>query len=82
LDVLVFTAGVGENSVLLRKTLCEQLTFLGVELDEALNQNNRPVDRRISSTQSKVEILVIPTNEELMIARETFRLVKCRNPEE
>ncbi|QGQ96828.1 acetate kinase [Paenibacillus psychroresistens] len=76
LDVLIFTAGVGENSVLLRQTVCRQLTFFGVELDEELNQVRSSQERRISTSQSKVQVLVIPTNEELMIARETYRLVK------
>jgi acetate kinase len=76
LDVLVFTAGVGENSVLLRKTVCEQLTFFGIELDDEVNQIRSSEERRISTKHSKVEVLVIPTNEELMIARETYRLVK------
>jgi acetate kinase len=76
LDVLVFTAGVGENSVLLRQVVCGQLTFFGVELDEDLNQTRSSQERRISTSQSKVQVLVIPTNEELMIARETYRLVK------
>jgi acetate kinase len=77
LDVLVFTAGVGENSALLRQMVCNQLTFLGIELNDALNQERNTTERRISSGQSKVEVLVIPTNEELMIARETYRLVKA-----
>lgn len=80
LDVLVFTAGVGENSVLLRETVCKQLTFFGVELDEEVNQTRSSEERRISTSHSKVEVLVIPTNEELMIARETYRLVKQEKP--
>jgi acetate kinase len=81
LDVLVFTAGVGENSVLLRDTLCKQLTFFGIDLDEDLNQNHSSKERRISKSDSKVQVLVIPTNEELMIARETYRLVNNEKPE-
>jgi acetate kinase len=79
LDVLVFTAGVGENSVLLRHKVCKELTFFGVELDDERNQTRSSEERRISKISSKVEILVIPTNEELMIARETYRLVKQDN---
>jgi acetate kinase len=82
LDVLVFTAGVGENSVLLRKTVCNQLSFFGVELDDGLNQIRSSEERRISANHSKIQVLVIPTNEELMIARETYRLVANKNPEE
>ncbi|NEW06028.1 acetate kinase [Paenibacillus sp. SYP-B3998] len=74
-DAIVFTAGVGENSELLRKTICEGLTFLGVEFDEAANRTGRGLDRRISKVGSRVEVLVIPTNEEWMIARDTYALV-------
>jgi acetate kinase len=82
IDVLVFTAGVGENSVLLRQTVCKQLTFFGVDLDEERNQSISSDERRISTTASRVEVLVIPTNEELMIARETYRLVNNEKPKE
>jgi acetate kinase len=82
LDVLVFTAGIGENSVLLRQTVCKQLTFFGVVLDEDLNQTHNSKERRISGNDSKVQVLVIPTNEELMIAHETYRLVKDEKPKD
>ncbi|MDP1508666.1 acetate kinase [Paenibacillus ottowii] len=75
-DVIVFTAGVGENSVVLRKRVLEQLTFLGIELDESLNAVRSGEIRRITTANSKVEVLIIPTNEELVIARDTFRLVQ------
>ncbi len=76
LDALVFTAGVGENSEKLRKTVCEQLTFLGIEFDDERNRSGRGTERRISKDGSKVEVLVIPTNEEWVIARDTFDLVQ------
>jgi acetate kinase len=75
-DVIAFTAGVGENSIVLRKRVLEQLTFLGVELDESLNAIRSGEPRRITTANSKVEVLIIPTNEELVIARDTFRLVQ------
>lgn len=75
-DVITFTAGVGENSVVLRQKVCENLTYLGVELDEKLNEIRSGEPRRISSATSKVEVLVIPTNEELVIARDTNRIVQ------
>lgn len=75
LDVLVFTAGVGENSSLLRKVLCNQLTFLGVQLDDELNNMINVQARIISGAASKVVVAVIPTNEELMIAMSTYDLV-------
>jgi acetate kinase len=78
-DVIVFTAGVGENSVVLRKKVCENLTYLGVELDEELNAVRSGEPRRISSKNSKVEVLVVPTNEELVIARDTNRIVQSLN---
>ncbi|MGM1046141.1 acetate kinase [Paenibacillus uliginis N3/975] len=81
-DVIVFTAGVGENSVVLRQKILEQLTFLGVELDEELNKVRSGDPRRISTKNSKVEVLVIPTNEELVIARDTHRIVQAANSKE
>jgi acetate kinase len=76
IDAIVFTAGVGENSEQLRKAVCEHLTFLGVELDEERNRSGRGTERRISKDGSTVEVLVIPTNEEWVIARDTFDLVQ------
>lgn len=78
-DVIVFTAGVGENSIVLRQRVLEQLTYLGVELDEELNSIRSGEPRRISAANSKVEVLVIPTNEELVIARDTHRIVQASN---
>ena len=76
-DVIVFTAGVGENNVTIRKEICEKLSCLGVKID--LNMNNiRGEKIKISSDDSKIEVYVIPTDEELMIARETFELIKNR----
>ncbi|MCM3783969.1 acetate kinase [Neobacillus mesonae] len=75
-DVIVFTAGVGENSVVLRQRVLEQLTYLGVEVDEELNKIRSGEPRRISTPNSKVDVLIIPTNEELVIARDTNRIVE------
>jgi acetate kinase len=71
-DALVFTAGIGENSVEIRKRISEASAWLGIELDEAANAAKGP---RISKPQSKVSVWVIPTNEELMIARHTSSLL-------
>lgn len=76
LDVLVFTAGVGENSVQLRKAVCDGLTFFGVELDNERNKVRSKEARLISTDASRVKVLVVPTNEELIIARDTYRLVQ------
>ncbi|MFZ3170511.1 MAG: acetate kinase [Carboxydocellales bacterium] len=73
-DALVFTAGVGENSILIRSMICDHLEYLGIKLDEEQNQlRGQEVD--ISAAESKVKVLVIPTNEELMIAIDTESLV-------
>lgn len=75
-DVIVFTAGIGENSAVVREKVCENLTYLGVEVDPELNKIRSGEPRRISTPNSKVEVLVIPTNEELVIARDTYRIVQ------
>lgn len=74
-DVLVFTAGVGENSSLIREKVCEDLSFFGIQLDLKENEVQRKVERRISLPESKIAVLTIPTNEELMIAKEAKNLV-------
>ena len=75
LDVIAFTAGIGENQYNARKKICENLKCFGVEIDEAKNHEFRD-EGRISSPNSKVEVWVVPTNEELMIAKETANLIK------
>jgi acetate kinase len=75
LDAVVFTAGVGENSDVLRKQVCERLTFLGIELDEEKNRIRSEEARAITKDGSRTAVLVVPTNEELLIARDTYRLV-------
>ena len=74
-DVITFEAGVGEKGPLDRKHICEYLKVLGVEIDEELN-NVKAEEREISKPTSKVKVWIVPTNEELMIAKETYRLVK------
>ncbi|HDP94086.1 MAG TPA: acetate kinase [Candidatus Aminicenantes bacterium] len=74
LDVLVFTAGVGENSPILRKMICRDMEFLGISVDSEKNDFKGQL-REISAPSARVRTLVVPTNEELMIAKETFRLV-------
>ena len=75
LDYIVFTGGIGENQINIRKGICEKLKFMGVELDLEAN-NMRGEEKVISTPQSKIKVYVIPTNEELMIARETKRLTQ------
>ena len=74
-DAIVFTAGVLENSILQRKLLAEKLGRLGVDFDEGKN-NFRGEERSLTTEQSKVQLWVIPTDEELMIARDTYELTK------
>ena len=73
-DAIAFTAGIGENAPTIRKAVCENLTYLGIELDDAKNDANEP-DSVITTPESKVKVLIVPTNEELMIARETAEVV-------
>ena len=74
IDYIVFTGGVGENQINIRKGILEKLTFMGVEVDVDAN-NMRGEEKVISKPESKVKVYVIPTNEELMIAKETMRLI-------
>ena len=73
-DAITFTAGVGENDKVTRKIVCEHLAFLGIQVDDEANAK-RGQEVRISTPDSKIAVLVIPTNEELAIARETLALV-------
>lgn len=74
-DVVLFTAGLGENSALNRKNICEGMDFMGIQVSDELN-NVRGKEVVISPEGSKVKVLVVPTNEELMIARDTVELTK------
>ena len=74
-DVITFEAGIGENGIDVRKEICDYLGYLGVKIDEEKN-NCRGKEVEISTPDSKVKVYVVPTNEELMIARETMELVK------
>ena len=73
-DAIVFTAGLGENGITMRKAICENMENLGIELCDERN-NVRGKDTVISKDSSKVKILLIPTNEELMIAKDTYEIV-------
>ncbi|MGP1613650.1 MAG: acetate/propionate family kinase [Pollutimonas bauzanensis] len=74
LDTLVFTAGIGEHSAPARSSICGNLAWLGIELDEALNQANAPC---ISAARSPIAVHVLPTNEELVIAQQTLRAISA-----
>lgn len=76
-DIIVFTGGVGENQTGLRKDVCATLGFMGVEIDSTLNAGIRGAEAVISTPQSKVKVCVIPTDEELTIARDTQAIVEA-----
>ena len=76
MDVITFTAGVGENGPETRAAICSYLEFMGVKLDPEAN-NCRGKERLISAPDSKVQVWVVPTNEELMIAQDTAELVNA-----
>lgn len=73
-DIIVFTAGVGENNIKIRGEICNKLKCLGVIIDSSLNEKVGEVVK-LSTGESKIEVYVIPTNEELMIARDTLKLI-------
>ena len=77
-DIIVFTGGVGENQTGLRLNVCKPLAFMGVEIDEAVNAASRGKEAVISTAASKVKVVVVPTDEELMIARDTEAIVSGR----
>ena len=75
-DAITFTAGVGENAAWLRPMICQYLGYLGVKLDEAASEKAVGEEMIISTADSKVKLCVVPTNEELAIARETLALIQ------
>ena len=76
LDAIVFTAGVGENDKVVRRLVCENMSYFGLELDEEKNNVRSSEIREINKSGSKTKILIIPTNEELEIARQSYALIK------
>jgi acetate kinase len=75
IDAIIFTAGIGENSAYIRKAVCVDMEFLGLELDEAKNEVRSGAIREINTANSKAKILVVPTNEELEIANQVYDLI-------
>ena len=75
LDAIIFTAGIGENSSYIRKLVCTDMEFFGIELEESVNEIRSKEAREINTTQSRTKILVIPTNEEIEIANQVFELL-------
>ena len=80
-DAIIFTGGIGENSAEIRQAICDELDWLGIELDSESNENKTSErERQISTENSRVKVFVIPTNEELLIARDTARLILKNDP--
>lgn len=75
-DIIVFTGGIGENDYLVRKMACEGLGFLGVDMDLDKNDGRKKEDTIVSKESSKVKVIVVPTDEEMVIAEDTFEIVK------
>ena len=76
IDAIVFTAGVGENSAMVREMVCHEMSHLGITIDIAENNTRKKGIREINTPDSKVKILITPTNEELEISRQTYALLK------
>ena len=76
LDAIIFTAGIGENDPGMRKMICDRLKHFGVEIDDKINNEVRRRECSIASLDSKIGIFVIPTNEELIVARDTYKLIR------
>ena len=74
-DAVLFTGGIGENSVEVREAVCKDMSFFGIEIDTELNKSVRGKLAKISTPNSKVEVWVVPTNEELLIARDTLAVI-------
>ena len=74
-DVISFTAGVGEKGQDSREAICEKLAVFGVKIDKEINQASKGIEAKISTDDSKIDVFVVPTNEELMIAKETMRYI-------
>jgi acetate kinase len=75
IDAILFTGGIGENSWEVREAACENMDYFGIKIDKALNKTIRGKLQKISTPDSKIEVWIVPTNEELLIARDTLELI-------
>ena len=75
LDAVIFTGGIGENDAPTREISCSDMEFFGIKIDKEVNKATRGKFQKISTPDSKVEVWVVPTNEELLIARDTLALI-------
>ena len=76
LDLLVFTGGVGEHQMKIREDICEHFSYMGLKIDKPLNADTKKEEILISTPDSKVKVVIIPTDEEFMIASDTMEIVK------
>ena len=76
LDAIVFTAGVGENDSIVRELVCEDMDYFGITIDKEINNTRSKKIREINAVDAAIKVLVIPTNEELEIAKQSFELIK------
>ena len=74
-DAVLFTGGIGENSWEVRERVCTDMEYFGIKIDKALNKSTRGKLMKISTPDSKTEVWIVPTNEELLIARDTLALI-------
>ena len=81
-DVIVFTGGIGENDAFTRKNALRGLEFMGIELEDEKNKNSAGVETIISTPKSEVSVLIVPTNEELMIALDTYHIVSSNKKDD
>jgi acetate kinase len=77
LDAIVFTAGIGENSSYIRKQVCSDMDYFGLEIDAAKNEMRSKEIREINTPNSKTKILIVPTNEEIEIANQVYELLQA-----
>jgi acetate kinase len=75
-DLIIFTGGIGENACTMREMICKDLEFMGVDFDKEVNKNLRGKIAEISKKGSKVKVMIVPTNEELVIARDTLKIIQ------
>jgi acetate kinase len=75
-DILVFTGGIGENHGATRESVCKGLAFMGIEIDKELNAKSRAKEILLSTPNSKVKVVIIPTDEEFMIASDTLEILQ------
>ena len=76
-DLLIFTGGIGENACTVREGVCKDMEYMGIEFDHKKNKGLRGVDAVISKDESRVKVMVVTTNEELVIATDTYNIVCC-----